>query len=607
MGLRPSNTTPNATKRKLTRRQLEALPHFDIGDIVWANCGAVYGQWPATVSGERNKAGLYQVFFFVANDSPTYDPDSYGEFTESKLTPFVELEQQREIWVKTALKTAEENAVAVKDKEKAVEKAKASMYERNQVLSYRLIAHAEFKKLQADGDEISQECPHCMEEWADTIDKRLVMMSCDECKTCRMIYHKDCALEIMRSEKVCPKCNRNVGVVAPFSIKEGPSGKIKIEGQEAGDEPPDKKAKLDEGETEKNAAKQAEEEAAATKKAEAVEAPVLGDLEKVRQLREKNAIQKGLTGHHRFGKAASEKLLKREQEWLAKAPEREATAAIDPLAGKYKCFAWLDTWYLGKFVRFPKDKQPVFYVTRDSISIRGEHFMDAELGLEPKTLIRYRTNGEELGPETHNAEFWDYLIENEQGFVDGPEDWGYGHGDQRMTEEWDWCCLTESALRKSESWKPAKLKKVAEKSWNQKGQSLEWQARKQKHFSAPVVRRTKYFDYNSYEKNENSEENTEERALSVLSRQQAIMEMGPGFVQAGDLVVTYYRWGTKGFHGHELIQLAFVARKVAPHGEKASPWTQAEQGANTLAKAPPGSILENNPKHGSMAELIELA
>ena len=114
--------SPNDSKRKLTRRQLEALPHFDIGDIVWANCGAVYGQWPATVSGERNKAGLYQVFFFVANDSPTHDPESYGEFAESRLTPFVELEQQRETWVKTALKTAEENTVAVKDKEKAVKK-----------------------------------------------------------------------------------------------------------------------------------------------------------------------------------------------------------------------------------------------------------------------------------------------------------------------------------------------------------------------------------------------------------------------------------------------------------------------------------------------------
>ena len=93
-----------------------------------------------------------------------------------------------------------------------------------------------------------------------------------------------------------------------------------------------------------------------------------------------------------------ETLLMKQKEWLAKAPEREAAAATDPLAGKYKCFAWLHPEPEdGEFERFPEEKQPFFYVTQDSLSIRGENFMDAELGLEPKQLMEYRPNGEETG------------------------------------------------------------------------------------------------------------------------------------------------------------------------------------------------------------------
>ena len=69
--------------------------------------------------------------------------DEYGEITESKLTPFTEFVGARDLWHKTALKTPEENAAAVKDKEKAVEKAKSSLCEKNPNLSYRLIAIAE--------------------------------------------------------------------------------------------------------------------------------------------------------------------------------------------------------------------------------------------------------------------------------------------------------------------------------------------------------------------------------------------------------------------------------------------------------------------------------
>jgi hypothetical protein len=47
----------------------------------------------------------------------------------------------------------------------AVQKAKSPFYEQNPQLNYRLLAHAEFKKLRDEDDELSKECPHCMEEW----------------------------------------------------------------------------------------------------------------------------------------------------------------------------------------------------------------------------------------------------------------------------------------------------------------------------------------------------------------------------------------------------------------------------------------------------------
>jgi len=231
-----SDRALSVDKQKLTRRQLEALPLFDIGDIVWSNCGSAYGWWPGTVTGERDGAGLYRVYYF----STTSD-DEYGDFTESKLTPFTELVGDRDSWHKTALKTPEENAAVGKDKEQAVDKAKSSLYEKNPNLSYRLIAHAEFQKLQADHDvEENQECSHCMEEWAETTGRRLVMMSCDGCQACKSIYHKECALQIMKKNKVCPRCqdsegrHRDIDAVVPFGIKQGSSGKIKLEGQALG-------------------------------------------------------------------------------------------------------------------------------------------------------------------------------------------------------------------------------------------------------------------------------------------------------------------------------------------------------------------------------------
>lgn len=65
-----------------------------------------------------------------------------------------------------------------------------------------------------------------------------------------------------------------------------------------------------------------------------------------------------------------EQVLKREQYWLVQAPEREAAAATDPLAGKCSCFACYtlsEEDDSTEIQRFPEETRPTFYVTRDSI------------------------------------------------------------------------------------------------------------------------------------------------------------------------------------------------------------------------------------------------
>ena len=99
--------------------------------------------------------------------------------------------------------------------------------------------------------------------------------------------------------------------------------------------------------------------------------------------------------------------------------------------------------------------------------------------------------------------------------------------------QWDWCCVTESALLKSDEKDP-------------NGISQLWATRAA---------------------GQSSEENNEQRALAALRHWPEIKKMGQGFVVASDLIVSY----NNGDH-HDPVDMAFVARKVGPHGEKASPW-----------------------------------